>query len=138
MTFNICRRSSVSARLVPRRATCRAPALSRARTRPWSLSRRTVNFSDERHALLSFQHLARRAPLRLGSQQQSCFGMQYVWGASGGWGVGRWGGWSGVGASVGSGSKLLEDVRRTESGSRSLSPSAATLQTNSLLGPTAD
>lgn len=80
------------------------------------------------HPLLSAS--ACRAPLRLGSQQQSCFGMQYVWKRRGV-------GWGGVGASVGSGSKLLEDVRRTESGScvaasalrRSLLLSTSTLQT---------
>lgn len=77
--------------------------------KPWS--RRTMYFSDaQTHPLLSAS--ACRAPLRLGSQQQSCFGTQYVWE---GRGVGmRWGG---VGASVGSGSKLLEDVRRAEPGS---------------------
>lgn len=68
-------------------------------------------FSDaQTHPLLPAS--ACRAPLRLGSQQQSCFGMQYVWE---GRGVGM--GWDGVGASVGSGSKLLEDVRRAEPGS---------------------
>lgn len=108
INLNICRRSSISARLIPRLVTCCAPALTCTRTWPWSLSRRTVNFSDAWHTLSS-QHLHAEPHCGLAASSRAA-SVCSMFGSIGG-------GWGGVGASIGSGSKLLEDVRRTESGS---------------------
>lgn len=108
MTFSICRRSSNSTRLIPRLVTCCAPALACTRTWPWSLGADAPCIFQTRRHTLSSQHLHAEPHCGLAASSRAASVCSMF---------GRVGGWGGVGASVGSGSKLLEDVCRAESGS---------------------
>lgn len=90
INFNIYRKSSISARLIPKLVTCCAPARSCTRTWPWSLSRHTVNFSDARHTL-SFQHLHADPHCGLAASSRAASVCSMFWS------IGTGVGWGGVG-----------------------------------------